>query len=150
MIDRGKLNKKLAINLLNEISILKEIDHQNIIELYAVHQSENCIYLVTEYCIGGDLCSAIDANRFGGIAEPLVQRVIAQIAEAIKELRRHNIFHRDIKPQNIFLQRSANLGKACIKLADFGFARFIKAPEGDLAATFCGSPLYMVALSFTI
>lgn len=61
-------------------------------------------------------------------------------ASALLHLGQHNIIHRDIKPQNVLLQTTPS-GNVVCKVADFGFARYL---ESELAATLCGSPLYMV------
>lgn len=58
------------------------------------------------------------------------------------------IVHRDLKPQNILLQHSCGRklpdpSKITLKIADFGFARFLQ--DGNMAATLCGSPMYMVS-----
>lgn len=67
----------------------------------------------------------------------------------MKALFAKGIVHRDLKPQNILL--SHNCGKSLpapskitLKIADFGFARFLQ--DGNMAATLCGSPMYMVSL----
>jgi serine/threonine protein kinase len=61
-------------------------------------------------------------------------------ASALLHLGQHSIIHRDIKPQNVLLHRG-EAGDIVCKVADFGFARYL---ESELAATLCGSPLYMV------
>jgi serine/threonine protein kinase len=62
------------------------------------------------------------------------------IVAGLKFLRDHAIIHRDLKPQNLLLD--ADRADAVLKIADFGFARYIH--QESLAATLCGSPLYMV------
>lgn len=71
----------------------------------------------------------------------------------MKALFAKGIVHRDLKPQNILL--SHNCGKSLpapskitLKIADFGFARFLQ--DGNMAATLCGSPMYMVSLIFVL
>lgn len=60
---------------------------------------------------------------------------------ALRDLRKHHIVHRDLKPQNILMSK-LKAGSLNLKVADFGFARFIN--PSDMAQTLCGSPLYMV------
>ena len=67
----------------------------------------------------------------------------ANAANGLRYLRAQKIVHRDMKPQNILLHFPDNKRSSLplVKIADFGFARYL---EQDMAATFCGSPLYMV------
>ncbi|KAF7730440.1 Serine/threonine-protein kinase [Apophysomyces ossiformis] len=85
----------------------------------------------------------------GGLPERVVRHFLKQLASALKFLRSQNLVHRDIKPQNLLLvsaQEALNADPAfldipVLKVADFGFARFL--PNTSLADTLCGSPLYM-------
>ena len=95
-----------------------------------------------EFCKGGDLSEFIRKNN-GSISEKATSYIISQISSALSFLSRRGIFHRDIKPQNILLTDTDSL-KPTIKIGDFGFARRLE--KGNLAATLCGSPLYMVNL----
>ena len=69
---------------------------------------------------------------------PLQKTIIffGQILDAFKTLTKHNIMHRDLKPDNILIHNGA------IKIADFGFSKMLKSPT-DLAQTMLGSPIYM-------
>eukprot|EP00494_Astrolonche_serrata_P029592 UN29859 len=90
-----------------------------------------------EYCSGGDLHSFI--KKRGPLTEFVVQRFTRQVAQGLKFLRSKNLIHRDLKPQNLLLTEESS--QATIKIADFGFARYMA--ETSLAETMCGSPLYM-------
>uniref|UniRef100_A0A1A9X331 Protein kinase domain-containing protein n=1 Tax=Glossina brevipalpis TaxID=37001 RepID=A0A1A9X331_9MUSC len=97
-----------------------------------------------QYCNGGDLADYLNVK--GTLSEDTVRLFLIQLAGAMKALYTKGIVHRDLKPQNILL--SHNYGKALpapskitLKIADFGFARFLN--EGVMAATLCGSPMYM-------
>ncbi|OMJ75157.1 hypothetical protein SteCoe_25778 [Stentor coeruleus] len=118
-----------AANLNREISIMKELDHPNILKLYESISTSNSIYLILEYCSGGDL------SKEKCISEYKVSKYLRQIISAMKVLNEKRIVHRDLKPANILLDSKNN-----IKLADFGFARSIK---DALANTFAGTPFYM-------
>lgn len=68
----------------------------------------------------------------------------------MEALHNKGIIHRDLKPQNILLAHSCGKAlpapsKIVLKIADFGFARFLQ--DGNMAATLCGSPMYMVCVS---
>ncbi|XP_037908173.1 serine/threonine-protein kinase unc-51 isoform X3 [Hermetia illucens] len=135
-------------NLLGkEIKILKELTelhHENVVALLDCKESQHNVYLVMEYCNGGDLADYLGAK--GTLSEDTIRLFLVQLAGAMKALFAKGIVHRDLKPQNILL--SHNCGKALpapakitLKIADFGFARFLQ--DGNMAATLCGSPMYM-------
>lgn len=160
VVERKKLNKKLLGNLSLEISILKTIQHPNIVRLYDVYHSSRYVYLVMEYCSGGDLAHLLSMRRKEyrksgqiasgpGLEEAVVQRFILHLGSALKCLRSHQLIHRDLKPQNLLLsvepghsvEAAALMSDAILKIADFGFARYVTT--SSLADTLCGSPLYM-------
>eukprot|EP00762_Andalucia_godoyi_P000802 ANDGO_03696.mRNA.1 Serine/threonine-protein kinase ATG1 len=137
-INRDRLNRKLIENLELEISILQILDHPNVVKLYHVHRSVRHIYLVLEFCEGGDLAKLV--KKTGPLSEPIVNRFTRDIAQALVLLRSRDLVHRDLKPHNLLLT-SSDLAAARIKLTDFGFARYMV--PSSLAETVCGSPLYM-------
>ncbi|GER54389.1 kinase family protein [Striga asiatica] len=134
----SRLNPKLQESLKSEIFILKRINHPNIIRLHDMIEESGKIYIILEYCKGGDLSIYIQ-QRQGKISEETAKHFMQQLAEGLKVLRENNLIHRDLKPQNLLL--STNGDKSVLKIADFGFARSLQ-PRG-LAETLCGSPLYM-------
>lgn len=134
----SRLNPKLQESLKSEIFILKKVNHPNIIRLHDMIEEPGKIYIVLEYCKGGDLSMYIQRHQ-GGIPEATAKYFMQQLAEGLKVLRENNLIHRDLKPQNLLL--SSNSDSSNLKIADFGFARSLQ-PRG-LAETLCGSPLYM-------
>ncbi|XP_003424105.1 serine/threonine-protein kinase ULK2 isoform X1 [Nasonia vitripennis] len=135
-------------NLLGkEIKILKELTelhHENVVALLDCKESNHNVFLVMEYCNGGDLADYLGAK--GTLSEDTIRVFLKQLAGAMKALHAKGVVHRDLKPQNILLSHSC--GKMCpqphqitLKIADFGFARFLQ--DGVMAATLCGSPMYM-------
>eukprot|EP00803_Ostreobium_quekettii_P008930 evm.model.scf_1271.1 EVM.evm.TU.scf_1271.1 scf_1271:4023-7984(-) len=136
-IATDRLNDKLRESLSSELSILRATRHENIVNFYGIHKESNRIFIVLEHCSGGDLSAYI--RRVGRVSEAFARRVLSQVAAGLQELRRHNVVHRDLKPQNLLL--SDQTPDAVLKIADFGFARNLQ-PQG-LAETLCGSPLYM-------
>lgn len=132
-----KLTPKLRENLLSETKILRQIKHPNIIRLHDIVEESGRIYIVLEYCTGGDLAAHI--QRYGRFSEAVARHFMIQLAAGLKVLRDNNLIHRDLKPQNLLL--STDDGNAVLKIADFGFARALEPQR--LAETVCGSPLYM-------
>ncbi|KAL2099847.1 hypothetical protein ACEWY4_004241 [Coilia grayii] len=96
-----------------------------------------------EYCNGGDLADYLHAK--GTLSEDTIRVFLHQIAGAMRVLQAKGIIHRDLKPQNILLSlppgRKSHSNNTCIKIADFGFARYLQ--NNMMAATLCGSPMYM-------
>uniref|UniRef100_A0A671TH15 non-specific serine/threonine protein kinase n=1 Tax=Sparus aurata TaxID=8175 RepID=A0A671TH15_SPAAU len=135
-INKKNLAKSQSL-LGKEIKILKELKHENIVRLldYQVH------FLC--YCNGGDLAEYLHSK--GTLSEDTIHIFLQQISQAMKILQSKGILHRDLKPQNILLchpegRRSSPIN-TCIKIADFGFARHLQT--NTMAATLCGSPMYM-------
>ncbi|KAG7470513.1 hypothetical protein MATL_G00114650 [Megalops atlanticus] len=141
-INKKNLSKS-QILLGKEIKILKELQHENIVALYDVQETPNSVFLVMEYCNGGDLADYLQAK--GTLREDTLRVFLQQIAAAMRILNSKGIIHRDLKPQNILLsyvgRKKSSLNGIRIKIADFGFARYLQS--NMMAATLCGSPMYM-------
>ncbi|XP_075848369.1 serine/threonine-protein kinase ULK2 isoform X3 [Microtus pennsylvanicus] len=141
-INKKNLSKS-QILLGKEIKILKELQHENIVALYDVQELPNSVFLVMEYCNGGDLADYLQAK--GTLSEDTIRVFLHQIAAAMRILHSKGVIHRDLKPQNILLsyanRRKSNVSGIRIKIADFGFARYLHS--NTMAATLCGSPMYM-------
>ena len=119
--------------LRQEISLLQELDHPNIVRFIQVlYSSSNC-YLITEYCEGGNLEKYISQKEnleWGTI--------VYQISQGCQYLASRNIIHRDIKPANIFRKDGQ------WKIGDFGFARKISHSGALIIEAYrVGSPLFM-------
>ncbi|XP_056229803.1 serine/threonine-protein kinase ULK2 isoform X2 [Seriola aureovittata] len=141
-INKKNLSKS-QILLGKEIKILKELQHENIVALYDVQETPNSVFLVMEYCNGGDLADYLQAK--GTLREETLKVFLQQISAAMRILNSKGIIHRDLKPQNILLsytgRKKSNISGIRIKIADFGFARYLQS--NMMAATLCGSPMYM-------
>ncbi|XP_039526528.1 serine/threonine-protein kinase ULK2 isoform X3 [Pimephales promelas] len=141
-INKKNLSKS-QILLGKEIKILKELQHENIVALYDVQETPSSVFLVMEYCNGGDLADYLQAK--GTLREDTLRVFLQQIAAAMRILNSKGIIHRDLKPQNILLsytgRKKSSISGIRIKIADFGFARYLQS--NMMAATLCGSPMYM-------
>ncbi|XP_061672601.1 serine/threonine-protein kinase ULK1a isoform X2 [Syngnathoides biaculeatus] len=141
-INKKKLAKSHSL-LGKEIKILKELKHENIVRLLDYQEIGGCVYLVMEYCNGGDLAEYLQSK--GTLSEDTIRVFLQQMAQAMKVLHSKGILHRDLKPQNILLchlkGRRSSSTTTSVKIADFGFARYLQT--NTMAATLCGSPMYM-------
>ena len=150
-IDKKFIKEKKKKYLDNEIKILNEISHENIIKLFEVKETYNSYYLVMELCTGGSLFDCLDEyqKKYNQpFSEEIVQYLMKQIVSAIKYIHNKNIIHRDLKLENILVnfnseedKKNINMLKSKVKLIDFGFARYLSKP--DLAFSILGSPLNM-------
>ncbi|XP_026029827.1 serine/threonine-protein kinase ULK1 isoform X3 [Astatotilapia calliptera] len=141
-INKKNLAKSQTL-LGKEIKILKELKHENIVALLDFQETASSVYLVMEYCNGGDLADYLHSK--GTLSEDTIRVFLQQIAGAMRVLQSKGIIHRDLKPQNILLSYppgcKSHSNNTCIKIADFGFARYLQ--NNMMAATLCGSPMYM-------
>ena len=119
--------------LKQEIEVMKNISHPNIVKLHDVIYEEESMFLILEYCKNGDLSKYLK-NR--PLKEEYAQKYLRQMVSALKYLISKNIIHRDLKPHNILVDDNYDL-----KISDFGFARYFE--KNTLVDTLCGSPLYM-------
>ncbi|XP_061401261.1 uncharacterized protein LOC133337013 [Musca vetustissima] len=133
IIDKTCLNEEYLAKTYREISILKTLRHQHITRLYEVMQSETMIYLVTEYAANGEIFDHLVDN--GRMKEPEAARVFSQLVSAVQYCHRKGVVHRDLKAENVLLDKDMN-----IKLADFGFSNHYE--DGSPLTTWCGSPPY--------
>ena len=106
---------------IREISILKQLKHPNIVTLVDLIHGEKKLYLVFEF-MEHDLKKFLDLNN-GPLSPPLVKSYLYQICAAIKYCHSKRILHRDLKPQNLLIDKNG-----AIKLGDFGLARAFGIP----------------------
>ncbi|KAL7388057.1 hypothetical protein ABVT39_006378 [Epinephelus coioides] len=145
-LDYGTMAESEKQMLVSEVNLLRELKHPNIVRYYdrIIDRTNTTLYIVMEYCEGGDLSSlitrCIKERRY--LEEQFVLRVMAQLMLALKECHRRSdgratVLHRDLKPANIFLDIKQN-----VKLGDFGLARILNH-DTSFAKTFVGTPYYM-------
>ena len=102
---------------LNEIELLKTVDHPNIIKIFDCYYDKTFYYLIEEYCSGGDLFDYIQREHF--FTEQKAAIIFKQLLSAVNHLHKKNIIHRDLKPENIVFIKTKNQD-IFIKLIDFG------------------------------
>ncbi|KAM0748631.1 kinase-like protein [Meredithblackwellia eburnea MCA 4105] len=149
-LNYGRMDERDIRQLTEEVNILEQLgSNDNIVRYYErfVDKPNNMLYILMEYCEGGDLSGVIQRCRQGGsyLNEEIVWSYIAQITLALydchsevdKEGRpKPVILHRDIKPENVFLDKDNNL-----KLGDFGLSKAMQ--QAAMTQTYVGTPYYM-------
>ena len=123
--------------MLNEINMMRALNHENIVKLYEIHETENTIYLVMELIKGRTLDETLrrQAERKRSFSETRIREMMQTILSTLAYIASQGIIHRDLKPANILLDN----GK--IKIADFGLASQIKSMNPIYKK--CGTPGYM-------
>ena len=153
-LDRAFSEKPENIKLLsNEITLLKKINHPNIVRLIDLKKTKSHCYIVMEYCNGGDLSGCLKKYKEAyrrPFSEEIVQYIMRQVVNGIYFLHSNKIVHRDLKLDNILVtfpsendKKSLNMMKAIAKIIDFGFATRLKASKSNLTYTILGTPANM-------
>lgn len=138
MIGRQTLTEEHQARLEQEILCQRSIDSEFVVQLIDVQKTDNNIYLILEYCEGGDLSKFL--REHGPVDESTARRWMQQLAGGFKALHEKNIIHRDLKLQNLLMSPAASTD-ANLKICDFGLSRTLD--ERSLAQSCLGSPLYM-------
>uniref|UniRef100_A0A3Q4HLB3 Maternal embryonic leucine zipper kinase n=1 Tax=Neolamprologus brichardi TaxID=32507 RepID=A0A3Q4HLB3_NEOBR len=140
--------EKVAIKIMNkkdlgddlprvkvEIEAMKNLSHQHICRLYQVIETSTQIFMVLEYCPGGELFDYIIAKD--RLSEEETRVFFRQIVSAMAYVHSQGYAHRDLKPENLLIDGDHNL-----KLIDFGLCAKPKGGLGYELMTCCGSPAY--------
>uniref|UniRef100_A0A673H6X6 non-specific serine/threonine protein kinase n=1 Tax=Sinocyclocheilus rhinocerous TaxID=307959 RepID=A0A673H6X6_9TELE len=120
-----------------EVAVLANMSHPNIVQYKESFEESGCLYIVMDYCEGGDLFKKINNQRGTLFSEEQILDWFVQICLALKHVHDRKILHRDIKSQNIFLTKDGT-----IQLGDFGIARVLNSTV-ELARTCIGTPYYL-------
>ncbi|XP_076817601.1 serine/threonine-protein kinase Nek2-like [Clavelina lepadiformis] len=148
-MDYGTMTEPEKQQLVSEVNLLRELKHRYIVRYHdrIIDRSRCRLYLIMEYCAGGDLASMITQYRKDRcfMDETFIVKTLAQLALALqtchgqrrKSGNQGKIVHRDLKPANVFLDENRN-----VKLGDFGLARVLNH-DTSFAKTFVGTPYYM-------
>jgi len=125
-IDRTRVEKE----------IMDRVSHPFIMHMYSAFQSENFLFMMLEYCRGGELLFHLARRR--RFCEAAARFYAAELVLALEYLHRHDIVFRDLKPENILLDAHGH-----VRLGDFGLAkRGVREPDRG-ALSMCGTPEYM-------
>ncbi|XP_076409408.1 serine/threonine-protein kinase Nek1 isoform X5 [Peromyscus maniculatus bairdii] len=120
-----------------EVAVLANMKHPNIVQYKESFEENGSLYIVMDYCEGGDLFKRINAQKGALFQEDQILDWFVQICLALKHVHDRKILHRDIKSQNIFLTKDGT-----VQLGDFGIARVLNSTV-ELARTCIGTPYYL-------
>ncbi|XP_024606296.1 serine/threonine-protein kinase Nek1 isoform X2 [Neophocaena asiaeorientalis asiaeorientalis] len=120
-----------------EVAVLANMKHPNIVQYRESFEENGSLYIVMDYCEGGDLFKRINAQKGILFQEDQILDWFVQICLALKHVHDRKILHRDIKSQNIFLTKDGT-----IQLGDFGIARVLNSTV-ELVRTCIGTPYYL-------
>ncbi|KAK9450472.1 uncharacterized protein V1518DRAFT_413933 [Limtongia smithiae] len=129
-----KSAEKSDLNLAREIHHYRQLLHPHIARLYEVIVTETLVWLVLEYCPGDELYEYL--LRKGALPTEQVQRIFAQLCGAVAYIHTRDIVHRDLKLENILMDK----GNRSVKLCDFGFTR--ECEPKRFLQTLCGTMCY--------
>jgi len=143
-------NFKVAIKVLNkekladhidaikeEVRILTNLDHANIVKYYETYDDNKYMYLVMEYCPGGELFDKIASQQNQMFNESDACQIMDKLFRAVNHCHANGVVHRDIKPENIMIGSDGEL-----KLIDFGLSKQSKN-KAQALNTIAGTPYYM-------
>lgn len=142
------IRHRMESQIKKEISIMRDLDHPNIVKIFEVLMSTDYLYIVMEFVSGGELYTKI--TRGGKLGDRECGKYVHQLCSALSYCHEKNVCHRDIKPQNILINEEDN-----VFLVDFGFASIMMPAEESSGtnmegcsrvksmSTMCGTAAYM-------
>ena len=125
--------------ILNEINILRTMDHPGILKIFEFYSSKQNYSIVTELCPGGELFQQIIDK--GPFTERYSAYVMYQIFSAVNYCHKMHIVHRDLKPENILIVGKDREGLPTIKICDFGTSKMFE--KGAVERKLVGSSYYI-------
>ncbi|MBA7623130.1 Serine/threonine-protein kinase PknD [subsurface metagenome] len=129
-------DKKTIERFSNELKFARKISHRNVCRMYDLGEEEGNHYITMEYVPGEDLKSTI--IRVGQLSVGKTIFIAKQVCEGLAEAHRLGVVHRDLKPQNIMLDKEGN-----VRIMDFGIARSLKTKRLTAAGVIIGTPEYI-------
>jgi serine/threonine protein kinase len=129
-------DKKTLERFGNELKIARKITHKNVGKMFDINEEEGTHYISMEYVSGQDLKGLI--RQTGQLAVGTVINIAKQVCDGMEEAHKLGVIHRDLKPNNIMIDREGN-----VRIMDFGIARSLKEKGITGAGVMIGTPDYM-------
>jgi serine/threonine protein kinase len=138
-----KTNRDVENDIRVEISILRRVRHENVVQLIEILESPRNYYIILEPVMGGDLCALIMKTQ-NGVEEPLAANLFLQLLNGVHACHKNGVAHRDLKPENLLLTPES----LTLKISDFGLSRLhkvskIQARDEEYANTLTGTLAYV-------
>ncbi|XP_071689551.1 CBL-interacting serine/threonine-protein kinase 7-like [Rutidosis leptorrhynchoides] len=121
--------------LMREVAAMRRLNHPNILKLHEVLATKTKIYLVMELAAGGELFTQL--TRRGKMKESTGRFYFQQLVSTLHFCHQNGVAHRDLKPQNLLLDKNGNL-----KISDFGLSALPESKKDGLLHTACGTPAF--------
>jgi serine/threonine-protein kinase ULK4 len=136
--------------LMNEVRIFHDLNHKNVLRFYNWYETRNHLWIIFEYCAGGDLYQMIEQDK--KLPEDTVRKFAFELVEGLSYLHSNGIIYADLKPSNILINEYGVL-----KYADFGLSKKISdyngtqdsqaalatGSQGEAGRSKAGTPYYM-------
>ena len=149
IISKDMIAEGQSQSLVDEIQILKKLEHPNIVKIYEYFDVKDYIYIVSELCDQGDLLGKL--TKLGSMSELVVKSLMGQILNAVSYLHDNKVFHGDIKLENIMLYKTSKQNGIRftndttdyeVKLTDFGYSKFLKKKKHNKLSGIVGTSIY--------
>ncbi len=124
-----KTKKETELEIMNEIEILRKMDHPHIVKIFEFFNTPEGYFLITEFCTGGELFQEV-ADKAPFI-ESTAANIMYQIFSAVNYCHNLNIIHRDLKPENILIESCTSQGTYNLKIIDFGTAKIYEKNKAE-------------------
>lgn len=127
---RHALDERVVLELVRGFPFVVQLRH--------AFQTNTALYMVSDFCPGGNLRTLLTRQRKGRLSEEKARKLMSQIVLALEHVHSHNVIYRDLKPENVLLSADGD-----IRLCDFGLSKVLSTGRFGRTRSFCGSTSYM-------
>lgn len=124
-----KTKKETEMEIMNEIEILRKMDHPHIVKIFEFFNTPEGYFLITEFCTGGELFQEVSDKA--PFSENIAAHIMYQIFSAVNYCHNLHIIHRDLKPENILVESINPGGTYNLKIIDFGTAKIYEKNKAE-------------------